>query len=141
MKTVLFICWNNSARSQLAEGLLRHLGKGQFEVSSAGIEESKICPEAIKAMAEISVDISGQTSKTLDRYLDQSFDEVITVCNSADKACPFFPNAKNRRHWNFPDPAKVKGTEEEILQAFRDSRDTIKTRIEEELLKSGHLSS
>lgn len=119
----------------MAEGLLRYLGKGKFEVFSAGIEESEIRPEAIKVMSEIGIDISGQTSKTVDRYLDQSFDEVITVCNSADKACPFFPNAKNHRHWDLSDPAKVKGTKEEILQAFRNSRETLKGKIEKELLK------
>jgi arsenate reductase len=135
MKKILFICWHNSARSQMAEGLLRHLGKDKFEVNSAGIEESKIRPEAIKVMAEIDINISGQTSKTVERFLDQNFDEVVTVCDSADKACPFFPNAKNRRHWDFPDPAKVEGSEEEILKAFRDSRDAIKSRIETELIK------
>ncbi len=136
MKKVLFICWYNSARSQMAEGLLRHLGKDKFEVYSAGIEESKIRPEAIGAMAEIGIDISGQTSKTVEHFLDQGFDEVITVCDSADKACPVFPNAKNRRHWAFPDPEKVEGNEEEVLKAFRDSRDAIKGRIEVELINS-----
>lgn len=121
----------------MAEGLLRHLGKNGFEVYSAGIEKSEIRPEAIKVMAEIGIDISDQTSKTVERYLEQSFDEVVTVCDSADKACPFFPNAKNRRHWDFSDPAKAKGSEEEILQAFRESRNFIKTKIKKELLQSG----
>jgi len=119
----------------MAEALLRHYGNDRFEPFSAGIEESKIRPETTKVMSKIGVDISKQTSKTVERYLDQSFDEVITVCDSADKACPVFPNAKNRRHWSLPDPAKVKGTEEEILQAFRNSRDFIKSKIENELLK------
>ena len=119
----------------MAEGLLRHFGKGKFEVSSAGIEESKVRPEATMVMSEIGIDISEQTSKTVKRFLDQSFDEVITVCDSADKACPFFPNAKNRRHWDFPDPAKAEGSEEEILQAFRESRDIINAKIEKYLLR------
>lgn len=135
MKKVLFICWYNSARSQMAEGLLRHLAKDKYDVYSGGIEEAKIRPQAIQAMSEIGIDISGQTSKTVERYLNEEFDEVITVCDSADQACPFFPNAKNRRHWDFPDPEKVKGSEKEILQAFRDSRDSIKAKIEKEFVK------
>lgn len=134
MKKVLFICWHNSARSQIAEGLLRYLGKNKFDVYSAGIEKADIRPEAIKVMAEAGIDISGQTSKTADIYLSENFDEVITVCDSAEKACPFFPNAKNHRHWNFSDPAKVKGSEEEILNAFRDTRDNIESKIQKEFL-------
>ena len=116
----------------MAEGLLRHLGEDEFDVYSAGIEQAEIREEALKVMSEIGIDISGQTSKTAERYLDEEFDEVITVCDSADKACPVFPNAKNRRHWDFADPEKVQGSEEEILKAFRDTRDSIKARIEKE---------
>jgi arsenate reductase len=134
MKKVLFICWYNSARSQMAEGLLRHFGKDKFDVYSAGIESTEINPNAVKVMAEIGIDISGQSSKTLERYLNEEFDEVITVCDSAEQACPFFANAKNRRHWDFPDPEKVQGTEEETLEAFRTARDSIKTKIEENFL-------
>lgn len=125
----------------MAEGLLRHYGKNGFKVFSAGIEKSEIRPEAIKVMSEVGIDISNQFPKTLERYLDQSFDEVVTVCNSADKACPSFPNAKIRLHWDCPDPEKVKGTEKEILQAFRDSRDMLKSKIEKELLRPSQISS
>ena len=118
----------------MAEGLLRQYGKDDFEVLSAGIESAAINPIAVEVMAEIDIDISQQVSKTLDRYLDQSFDEVITVCDSASKSCPFFPNAKHRRDWDLSDPEKFQGNKEEVLQAFRDSRDAIKAKIEEELL-------
>lgn len=118
----------------MAEGLLRELGKGEYEAYSAGMEETKVRPEAIKVMAEIGIDISMQTSKTIGNYIDRSFDDVITVCDSANAVCPFFPNAKHRKHWSFPDPSEAKGTENERLQVFRDSRDTIKARIENELL-------
>lgn len=102
----------------MAEGLLRELGKGYFEAYSAGMEETKVRPEAIKVMAEIGIDISTQKSKTIGGYIDRSFDEVISVCDSANTACPFFPNAKHRRHWSFPDPSTTKGGEEKRLQAF-----------------------
>lgn len=134
MKEVLFLCTHNSARSQMAEGLLRALGNGKFKPYSAGMEETKVRPEAIKVMAEIGIDISTQTSKTIGGYINRSFDDVITVCDSANAICPFFPNAKHRRHWSFPDPSVAKGGEDERLQVFRDSRDAIKTRIEKELL-------
>ncbi|HAE84174.1 MAG TPA: protein-tyrosine-phosphatase, partial [Ktedonobacter sp.] len=90
-RRVLFICTHNSARSQMAEGLLRHLGGERFEVFSAGTEATLVRPLAIKAMAELGIDIAGQQSKTLDRYLDEPFDEVITVCDTAAEACPIFP--------------------------------------------------
>ena len=102
---VLFLCTHNSARSQVAEGLLRHLGGDQFEVYSAGTEATQVRPLAIRAMAELGIDISGQQSKTLDRYLGEPFDEVITVCDAAAEACPIFPGARRRRHWSFPDPS------------------------------------
>src|SRR5918995_2718642 len=103
---VLFLCTHNSARSQMAEGLLRDLAGDQFEVMSAGTEATHVRPLAVRAMEEIGVDISGQESKTLDRYLDQPFDYVITVCDDANEACPFFPGAQNRLHWSFEDDRK-----------------------------------
>jgi arsenate reductase len=118
----------------MAEALLRHLGKNKFDVYSAGIESAEVNQNAVKVMAEIGIDISGQSSKTVERYLNKEFDEVITVCDSAEQACPFFANAKNRRHWDLPDPEKVQGTEEEIFEAFRDSRDSIKAKTEASLL-------
>ena len=134
-KRVLFLCTHNSARSQMAEGLLRVLGRGSFESFSAGTEQTRVRPEAITAMAELGIDISGQTSKTLDIYLNEPFDEVITVCDSANESCPVFPGARSRRHWSIDDPSGVKGSDEERLAAFRRARDDIRQRIETELLE------
>lgn len=133
-RRVLFICTHNSARSQMAEGLLRHLGGERFEAFSAGTEATHVRPLAIKAMAELGIDISGQTSKSLQRYLHEPFDEVITVCDTAAETCPVFPGAAHRRHWSFPDPSKATGSEDEQLAVYRRVRDEIRTRIEQELL-------
>jgi arsenate reductase len=133
-KRVLFLCTHNSARSQMAEGLLRHLGGERFEVFSAGTEATLVRPQAIKVMAELDIDISGQTSKTLEQYLHEPFDEVITVCDTAAETCPVFPGAKHRRHWSFPDPSKASGSEEEQLAVYRRVRDAMRARIEQELL-------
>ena len=132
---VLFICTHNSARSQMAEGLLRYLGRERFEVFSAGTEATLVRPLAIRAMAEIGIDISGQQSKTLDRYLGEPFDDVITVCDAANEACPIFPGAKQRRHWSFEDPSRATGSEDEQLAVYRRVRDEIRARIEKELLE------
>jgi arsenate reductase len=131
---VLFLCTHNSARSQMAEGMLRNLAEGQFEVHSAGTEATLVRPLAIRAMEELGIDISGQESKTLEVYLDQPFDYVITVCDEANEACPFFPGAKNRLHWSFEDPSRADGSEEERLAVFRRVRDEIRERIEQELV-------
>ena len=131
---VLFLCTHNSARSQMAEGMLRGLAGDRFEVMSAGTEATHVRPLAIRAMEEIGVDISKQESKTLDRYLDQPFDYVITVCDDANEACPFFPGAANRLHWSFEDPSKAEGSEEERLAVFRSVRDRIRRRIEVDLV-------
>jgi arsenate reductase len=131
---VLFLCTHNSARSQMAEGLLRHLAGDRFEVMSAGTEATHVRPLAIRAMEEVGIDISGQESKTLDRYLEESFDYVITVCDDANEACPFFPGAANRLHWSFEDPSRAEGSEEERLAVFRSVRDTIRERIEVDLV-------
>src|SRR6266581_2518190 len=104
---ILFICTHNSARSQMAEGLLRSLGGDQFEAYSAGTEATSVRPLAIEVMAELGIDISGQQSKQLSRYLNEPFDEVITVCDTAAEACPIFPSAKRLRHWSFPDPSQA----------------------------------
>ncbi len=130
---VLFLCTHNSARSQMAEGLLRHLGGERFEAYSAGTEATHVRPLAIRAMAEERIDIARQESKTLDRYLGESFDAVITVCDQAAEACPVFPGAKKRLHWSFPDPSKATGTEEEQLAVYRQVRDDIRAHIEQEL--------
>ena len=134
---VLFLCTHNSARSQMAEGLLRHLGGDRFEAMSAGTEATRVRPLAIRAMEEVGVDISGQESETLDRYLGEPFDHVITVCDEANEACPFFPGAKSRLHWSFEDPSRAEGTEEERLAVFRSVRDRIRDRIEEDLVGKG----
>ncbi len=131
---MLFLCTHNSARSQMAEGLLRHLAGDRFEVMSAGTEASHVRPLAIRAMDEVGVDISGQRSKRLDRYLGEAFDYVITVCDEANEACPFFPGAKTRLHWSFEDPSRAEGSEEERLATFRRVRGEIRERIEQELV-------
>ena len=131
---VLFLCTHNSARSQMAEGLLRHLGGARFEAHSAGTEATHVRPLAIRAMNEVGVDITGQESKTLDQYLEEQFDYVITVCDDANEACPYFPGARNRLHWSFEDPSGTEGSEEERLAIFRKVRDEIREHIEQELM-------
>jgi arsenate reductase len=118
----------------MAEGLLRHLGGDRFEAFSAGTEATLVRPLAIKAMAELGIDISRQQSKTLDRYVNEPFDDVITVCDTAAEACPIFPGAVHRRHWSFEDPSKATGSEEEQLEIYRRVRDQIRSHIEQELL-------
>jgi len=115
----------------MAEGWLRHLAGDRFEVHSAGTEATSVRPLAIKAMAEAGIDISQQTSKTLDRYLREPWDYVITVCDQANEACPFFPGGKHRLHWSFPDPSAATGTEEQKLAVYRRVRDAIRTRLQE----------
>ena len=131
MRRVLFLCTHNSARSQMAEALLRLDGGGRFEAHSAGTEVTRVNPFAIAAMAELGVDIGGQRSKHLREYLDQPWDEVITVCDAANEACPHFPGGRNRRHWSFPDPSQATGTDEERLAVFRRVRDHIRARLRE----------
>ena len=133
---VLFLCTHNSARSQMAEGLLRHLAGDRFEAYSAGTEATHVRPFAIRAMAELGIDISGQESKTLDRYLGEPFDAVITVCDQANGACPIFHGARMRLHWSFPDPSRAMGTKEEQLAVYRAVRDAIASRIRRELVAS-----
>ena len=130
----LFLCTHNSARSQMAEGFLRELGGDRFEAYSAGTEATLVRPLAIRAMAELGIDISHQKSKTLDRYVDEPFDAVITVCDQAAEACPIFPGAGERLHWSFPDPSQATGSEEEQLAVYRQVRDAIRERIERELI-------
>ncbi len=131
---VLFLCTHNSARSQMAEGFLRELGAGRFEAASAGTEARGLNPLAVQAMAEEGIDISLYESKALYRYLDEPFDLVITVCDDANEACPYFPNAKERRHWSLPDPSAVLGDDATRFAAFRVVRDAIRERIQRELL-------
>jgi arsenate reductase len=131
---VLFLCTHNSARSQMAEGLLRDLAGDRFEAHSAGTEATHVRPLAIRAMHEVGVDISGQESKTLERYLGEPLDHVITVCDEANEACPSFPGAKSRLHWSLEDPSRAEGSEDERLGIFRRVRDQLRERIEQELV-------
>ena len=122
---VLILCTGNSARSQMAEGLLRHIAGGQFDVESAGTVASFVRPQAIAVMAEFGIDISSHRSKCLDEFLASAFDFVITVCDNANESCPVFPGRAKRIHWSFDDPADANGTDDEILAAFRRVRDEI----------------
>jgi arsenate reductase (thioredoxin) len=133
-RRVLFLCTHNSARSQMAEGLLRHLGCARFEAFSAGTEATRVRPLAIRAMNELGIDITRQESKTLDRYLEMPFDKVITVCDQANESCPVFFGARERLHWSFPDPNNASGSVDQQLAVYRDVRDAIRARIEQELL-------
>jgi arsenate reductase len=126
---VLVLCTGNSARSQMGEGLFREEGGGAYEVSSAGTRPSRVRPEAIAAMREIGIDISGHRSKPVDEFAGQAFDFVVTVCDSARDACPIFPGATGRIHWSLEDPAAVEGSEEERLAAFRRIRDQLRDRV------------
>ncbi|MBX5452016.1 MAG: arsenate reductase ArsC [Thermogemmatispora sp.] len=130
-KRVLVLCTANSARSQMAEGLLRTLAGNQLEVASAGIAPSQVHPLARRVMAERGIDISAQRAKSVDEFRGQSFDVVITVCDQAAEQCPVFPGRAQRLHWSFPDPAAVTGSEEEQLAAFRAVRDGLEQRIRE----------
>ena len=133
-KRVLFLCTHNSARSQMAEAFLRERGVGRFDVESAGTEARGLNPLAVQAMAEEGIDISLQESKSLAQFVDDAFDVVVTVCDEANESCPYFANAKERRHWSFPDPSAALGDDETRFAAFREVRDAIRKRIEQELL-------
>ena len=124
-KRVLILCTGNSARSQMAEGLLRELGGGRFEVESAGTRPSRVRDEAVEAMREVGLDISAQRSKSVDEFAGREFDYVITVCDNARESCPVFPGQTVRVHQSFEDPAAVEGDWEERLTAFRRVRDEI----------------
>lgn len=129
-RRVLFLCTGNSARSQMAEGLLRHLAGDRFEVFSAGTHPVGLNPGAVAAMQELHIDISAQRSKRMDEYLDQAFDYVITVCDRAKESCPRWPQQGRLLHWSFEDPAAVTASPVERQEAFRRVRDQIKARLE-----------
>lgn len=137
---VLFLCTGNSARSQMAEGLLRHLAGDQFEVHSAGLEPKGINPYAVRAMDEIGIDIRSHTSDSLKKYMGKvHFQYVITVCGHADTNCPAGLWSRGEKfHWPFEDPAAAQGTDEEIVAEFRATRDAIKARIESWLAERAH---
>lgn len=137
---ILFICTHNSARSQMAEGLMNGLHGDRFQAFSTGTKATAVRPEAIKVMAEIGIDISGHRSKSIDEFLDQRFDHVVMVCDDAARDCPFFPGGRNYVHHAFKDPAACEGTEDEILDCFRLSRDEIRRWIVESFIKMGERS-
>lgn len=130
-KKVLFICTNNSARSQMAEGFLNNLYGERYEAYSAGTHPSRVHPYALKVMEESGIDISHHYSKSLDTFKGKEFDSVVTVCDNAKQECPFFPGAKKYLHKSFEDPVQSKGTESEILKTFRQARDEIERWIVE----------
>ena len=133
---VLFLCTHNSARSQMAEGLLRAAAGDHYQALSAGTEATGVRPEAIRAMAELGIDISAQHSKTLERFLGQRINWLITVCDQAREACPTLPGVANQLHWSVEDPSAVTGTDDERLAAFRAARDDLARRIEAFLSES-----
>lgn len=126
MKKILVLCTGNSCRSQMAEGWLRHFANGKAEIYSAGIETHGVNPRAIQFMKEAGIDISSHTSNHINEYKEIDFDYIITVCDHAKENCPYFPANAKRFHHNFSDPSKVKGSDEEIANAFRHTRDEIK---------------
>ena len=127
---VLILCTGNSARSQMAEGLLRHHAGNVCEVFSAGTKPTHVRPEAITVMHEVGIDISSHRSKSVDEFAGQNFDYVITVCDNAKESCPVFPAKTKRIHWSIEDPAAVRGSEEEVSTAFRRARDELRARLQ-----------
>jgi len=126
---ILFLCTHNSARSQMAEGSLRSMAGHRFEVASAGTEATGVHPLAIRAMADVGIDISRQASKTVDTLLEQPWDHVITVCDRANERCPAFPKTTRRLHWSFSDPTQATGSTDDRLNVFRRVRDEIRARL------------
>ena len=130
-KRILILCTGNSARSQMAEGLLRHDAGDRFEVLSAGTNPSQVRPEAVAVMREVDIDISDQHSKSVDEFTGENFDYVLTVCDHAKESCPIFPGKTITIHRNFEDPAVVQGSEEERFAVFRRLRDEIRDYLRE----------
>lgn len=126
---VLFVCTHNSARSQIAEALLRHYGGDDFEVRSAGTEATRVNPYAIRVLDELGIDWSDARSKAITEFLDQRFDYVITVCDRARETCPVFPGSENTLHWGLDDPSEVQGTDEQRLAAFRRTQLEVTSRL------------
>ena len=130
-KRVLILCTGNSARSQMAEGLLREMGGDGVEVASAGVAPTQVRSEAIEAMEEIGLDISGHLSKSIDELANQRFDYVITVCDNAQQHCPTFPGNARRIHWPIADPAIIAGAHAARFEAFRVARDELRKRLDQ----------
>jgi arsenate reductase (thioredoxin) len=135
-KKVLILCTGNSARSQMAEGLLKHIAQSRYDVYSAGTKPSIVRPEAIEALAEIGIDISGNRSKSVEEFVNKEIDYVLTVCDNARENCPYFPAKTKVIHYSFEDPAEVQGDEEARLNAFRKIRDEIKIYFENDFVKT-----
>ena len=136
MMNILVLCTGNSCRSQLAEGYLRYFAGNKANIFSAGIETHGVNPRAIATMKEDGIDISSHTSNNVNEYVDINFDYIITVCDHAKEVCPVFPSSAKQFHYNFPDPAKAKGNEEEILEQFRSVREMIKNYCEDFVAKN-----
>ncbi len=134
-KKVLFLCTGNSARSQMAEGLLKHYGQGRFAVTSAGIAPAGVNPHAIAVMKEIGVDISDQSSDQVKKEMLEQADLLITLCGDARESCPVVPSKVEKRHWNLEDPARAEGTDEQVKEKFREIRDRIKVYVEQLILE------
>lgn len=128
-KRVLILCTGNSARSQMAEGLLRHDAGDRFEVASAGVSPHHVRPEAMEAMRDVGIDISTHRSKSVDEFSGKEFDYVITVCDNANEQCPVFPGSTKRIHWSFDDPAAAEGDKDTKRAVFRRVRDEIRYRL------------
>lgn len=128
-RRVLFVCLHNSARSQMAEGMLRAWAGDRFEVHSAGVEAWGVRREAVTVMAEVGIDIGAHTSKTIEAFVGEPWDEVITVCDESVEACPHIPGATTTRHWSFGDPSAVGGDAQTRLAAFRRTRDEIASTV------------
>lgn len=134
-KKILILCTGNSARSQMAEGLLKHITQNEYDINSAGIKPSVVRPEAIKVLAEIGVDISANRSKSVDEFVTEIIDFVLTVCDNAKENCPYFPAKTKLIHHSFEDPAEISGDEETRIAAFRKVRDQIKEYFEKDFVK------
>lgn len=136
MKKVLVLCTGNSCRSQIAQGYLQYFAGDNATIYSAGVETHGVNPKAIATMREDGIDISHHTSNNIVEYFEIEFDFVITVCDNAKERCPYFPTNAKKFHQNFPDPAKAMGTEEEILNRFREVRQMIKTFAEKFVMEN-----
>lgn len=135
-KKILILCTGNSARSQMAEGLLQHICQGKYEIFSAGTKPSSVRPEAIKVLQEIEIDISNNRSKSVDEFVNEEMDYVLTVCDNAQENCPYFPARTELIHHSFADPAEIEGDETTRLSAFRNVRDEIKKYLQDDFVKT-----
>ncbi len=137
MKNILILCTGNSCRSQIAHGFFEHYtNQKEIKIYSAGVETHGVNPKAILIMNEIGIDISKNTSNNIDEYFDVDFDFVITVCDNAKERCPFFPTRAKKFHYNFPDPAKAVGSNDEVLNAFRLVRNEIEKYCKDFLIQN-----